>query len=98
MLPDMNKVKRVLIIRGSAIGDVLHATPLAAALKEAFPHLEITWITEEICGDVVLGNPYLHDVIVTPRSRWKQGRLTFAANLGGVSGLSALAARAGISM
>ena len=71
----MNKARRVLIIRGSAIGDVLHATPLAAALKEAFPHLEITWITEEICGDVVLGNPYLHDVIVTPRSRWKQGRL-----------------------
>ena len=73
-LPDMNKVRRVLIIRGSAIGDVLHATPLAAALKQSFGHLEITWITEEICGDVVSGNPYLHDVIVQPRSRWKQGR------------------------
>ncbi len=73
-LPDMNAVRRVLIIRGSAIGDVLHATPLAAALKRSYPHLEITWITEEICGDVVTGNPYLHDVIVQPRSRWKQGR------------------------
>ena len=75
-LPDMNSVRRVLIIRGSAIGDVIHATPLSAVLKEAYPHLEITWIVEEICGDVVLGNPYLHEVIVTPRSRWKQGRLT----------------------
>lgn len=75
-LPDLNNARRVLIIRGSAIGDVIHATPLSAVLKEAFPHLEITWIVEEICGDVVLGNPYLHDVIVTPRSRWKQGRLT----------------------
>lgn len=71
---DMKRVQRVLIIRGSAIGDVLHATPLAAALKETYPHLEITWITEEICADVVLGNPYLKDVIVIPRSRWKQGR------------------------
>ena len=75
-LPDLNNARRVLIIRGSAIGDVIHATPLAAALKEAYPHLEITWIVEEICGDVVTGNPYLHEVIVTPRSRWKQGRLT----------------------
>ncbi len=75
MLPDLRAVRRVLIIRGSAIGDVLHATPLAAALKSAYPHLEITWITEEICGDVVLGNPYLDEVIVVPRSRWKQGRL-----------------------
>lgn len=73
-LPDMKAVRRVLIIRGSAIGDVLHATPLAAALKQSYPHLEITWITEEICGDIVTGNPYLHDVIVQPRSRWKQGR------------------------
>ncbi len=73
-LPDMNAARRVLIIRGSAIGDVLHATPLAAALKQSYPHLEITWITEEICGDVVTGNPFLHDVIVQPRSRWKQGR------------------------
>ena len=72
----MNSVRRVLIIRGSAIGDVIHATPLSVVLKEAYPHLEITWIVEEICGDVVLGNPYLHEVIVTPRSRWKQGRLT----------------------
>lgn len=75
MLPDLRAVRRVLIIRGSAIGDVLHATPLAAALKTAYPHLEITWITEEICGDVVLGNPYLDEVIVVPRSRWKRGRL-----------------------
>lgn len=75
-LPDLNNAQRVLIIRGSAIGDVIHATPLSAVLKETFPHLEITWIVEEICGDVVLGNPYLHEVIVTPRSRWKQGRLT----------------------
>ncbi len=75
-LPDLNKARRVLIIRGSAIGDVIHAMPLSAVLKEAYPHLEITWIVEEICGDVALGNPYLHEVIVTPRSRWKRGRLS----------------------
>ncbi len=73
-LPDLNRVKRLLIIRLSSIGDVTHALPVSAALGEAFPHLEITWIVEEMSAQIVLGNPCLHDVIVVPRSRWKQGR------------------------
>ena len=47
-LPDLNRVKRLLIIRLSSIGDVTHALPVSAALGEAFPHLEITWIVEEM--------------------------------------------------
>src|SRR5689334_1746909 len=73
-LPDLRHVSRVLIIRLSAIGDVVHALPLASALKDSYPHLEITWLVEEIPADVVLGNPDLANVIVLPRSRWKRGR------------------------
>jgi ADP-heptose:LPS heptosyltransferase len=73
-LPDLRAVRRVLIIRLSSIGDVVHALPVSAALGEAFPHLELTWIVEESAADVVSGNPYLHDVIVVPRERWKRGR------------------------
>jgi heptosyltransferase-1 len=71
---DLNRVERLLIIRLSSIGDVTHALPLSAALHEAFPNLEITWIVEEMSAEIVLGNPTLHEVIVVPRSRWKQGR------------------------
>jgi heptosyltransferase I len=73
-LPDLRAVRRVLIIRLSSIGDVIHALPVSAALGEAFPHLELTWIVEESAADVVRDNPYLHDVIVVPRERWKRGR------------------------
>jgi heptosyltransferase-1 len=74
-LPDLRDIRRLLIIRFGAIGDIMHALPVSAALGEAFPHLEITWIVEEISADLVLGNPYLKEVIVVPRARWKQGRL-----------------------
>src|SRR5262245_55151213 len=73
-LPDLRALRRVLIIRLSSIGDVIHALPVSAALGEAFPHLELTWIVEESAADVVRDNPYLHDVIVVPRERWKRGR------------------------
>ena len=51
-----------------------HALPLSASLHEAFPNLKITWIVEEMSAEIVVGNPTLHEVIVVPRSRWKQGR------------------------
>ncbi len=73
-LPDLRDVHRLLIIRLSSIGDVIHALPLAAALGEAYPHLEITWLVEEMSAEIVTGNPYLKEVLVIPRSRWKRGR------------------------
>ena len=74
-LPDLHSVRRLLIIRLSAIGDVVHALPVASALGTAYPNLEITWLVEEISADMVIGNPYLHEVVVIPRSRWNRGRL-----------------------
>src|ERR1041385_1708149 len=74
-LPDLHNVRRLLIIRLSSIGDVVHALPVSAALGEAFPQMEITWLVEEMSADIVTGNPYLNEVLVVPRSRWKQGRL-----------------------
>ncbi|HZO90774.1 MAG TPA: glycosyltransferase family 9 protein [Chthonomonadaceae bacterium] len=74
-LPDLHNVRRLLIIRLSSIGDVVHALPLSAALAEAYPHLELSWVVEEMSAEVVTGNPYLKEVIVVPRGRWRQGRL-----------------------
>jgi heptosyltransferase-1 len=73
---DLRACQRLLIIRLSSIGDVLHALPVSAALGRSFPHLEITWVVEEMAAEVVTGNPYLKDVIILPRKRWKTGRFT----------------------
>ena len=75
-LPDLRTVRRLAILRLSSIGDVTHALPISAALKETFPDLELTWIVEEMSAEIVMGNPYLTEVIVIPRSRWKKGRLS----------------------
>ncbi len=73
---DLAKIERVLIIRLSSIGDVIHALPVSAALKEAYPHLHLTWIVEEMSAEIVRLNPLVDRVIVLPRSRWKRGRKT----------------------
>ncbi len=71
---DMSAVRRVLIIKMSALGDVIHALPVSAALKEAFPHIEITWAVEEAFAPLVSGNPYLAHVLTIPKMRGRSLR------------------------
>src|SRR5579872_2141132 len=73
--PDMNAVRRVLIVKLSAIGDMVHALPVSAALGDAFPHLELTWIVEPMSAPMVTGNPYLKEVIVLP-AEWRINRFS----------------------
>jgi heptosyltransferase-1 len=41
------KIERVLIVRLSAMGDVIHTLPAVHALREAFPQAHIGWLIEE---------------------------------------------------
>lgn len=40
-------IERLLIVRLSAMGDVIHTLPAAQALRDAFPNATIGWILEE---------------------------------------------------
>ena len=62
-------VERVLIVKLSAIGDVIHALPVAAALKDAYPRLIIDWAVEEPFVPLLSGNPTLANVIALPKLR-----------------------------
>jgi heptosyltransferase I len=67
---------RILLIRLSAIGDVVVTTPVSRALRVAMPDAHVTWVVESKAKDVLGGNPYLDDVIVWDRPK---GALTPAA-------------------
>jgi heptosyltransferase-1 len=64
--------KRILIIRLSAIGDVIMASALIPALRGAFPEAHIAWLAEDINAGLLRHNPRLDRVIVWPRRRWRQ--------------------------
>lgn len=59
--------ERVVIVRLSAIGDVVHAIPAAVAIKQARPATEIAWVVEGRAGDVLEGHPAVDRVIRVPR-------------------------------
>ena len=41
------RIERLLIVRLSAMGDVIHALPATQALRQAFPQAMIGWLIEE---------------------------------------------------
>lgn len=62
----------ILIVRLSAIGDVVMASPLIGALRRTYPEARITWLVEEQGAEVLEGNPDLNEVIVWPRKSWRR--------------------------
>ena len=54
---------RILIIRLSAIGDCVMASPLAQALRAHFPRAHIAWAVRDKSRAVVEGNPYIDEII-----------------------------------
>src|SRR5208283_3098352 len=61
------KSPRILLVRLSAIGDVIHAMPVASALRERFPSAFLAWAVEERAGELIEGHPAIDERIVLPR-------------------------------
>ncbi|MCG8685741.1 MAG: lipopolysaccharide heptosyltransferase I [Desulfobacterales bacterium] len=60
----------ILIVKMSAIGDVIHTLPALNAIRDHFPKARITWLVEEAAADLVIGHSSLDRVIVSKRKRW----------------------------
>jgi heptosyltransferase-1 len=61
--------QNILIVKLSAIGDVVHALPVATALKEAFPQARLTWVVEKAAYELVADHPAIDSVIIFEKSR-----------------------------
>jgi ADP-heptose:LPS heptosyltransferase len=69
---NLNEVKRVLIIRHRAIGDIILVTPFIRALKKALPQVEIDMVIEPLGIEILEDNPYLSRMVVYEKSRLKK--------------------------
>jgi 3-deoxy-D-manno-octulosonic-acid transferase/heptosyltransferase-1 len=60
----------ILIVKLSAIGDVIHTLPSLAELRRLYPDAHITWVVEEAAADLIIGHPHLDEVIISRRKSW----------------------------
>ena len=67
-----NNIKKILIIRLSALGDAIHTIPLANVLRKRYPNVQLDWIVEDKAEKFILNNPLLNNVYVLERRKWKK--------------------------
>lgn len=60
---DPARLQRVLLVKLSALGDVVHALPLADALRAALPDTFLAWAVRDRFAPLLEGNPSLDAVI-----------------------------------
>jgi len=60
----------ILIIKLSAIGDVIHTLPALNTLRSAYPSAHITWLIEEAAAPLIIGHSALDRIIVSRRKSW----------------------------
>jgi len=70
----------ILIVKLSAIGDVIHTLPSLAELRRLYPDDHITWVVEEAAAGLIEGHPYLNKVLISRRKSWikyfKSGKIS----------------------
>ena len=64
--------ERFLIVRLGAMGDVVHALPLAAAIRDARPGAHIAWAVGPGAADVLLENPDIDEVLIIDPGAWRR--------------------------
>jgi len=66
---------RILIIKTSALGDIIHALPLLDYLHQVCPGVRIDWVVEEAFLELLSGNPLLDRLITVAFKRWRKSPL-----------------------
>lgn len=71
---------RVLLIKMSSLGDVIHALAPVTDAKEAIPGISFDWVVEEAYQEIPKWHPAIRRVIVAPLRRWRKSLIRTLRN------------------
>ncbi|GAB4223041.1 MAG: lipopolysaccharide heptosyltransferase I [Gammaproteobacteria bacterium] len=63
---------KLLLIKTSSLGDVIHTLPAITDAVERYPQLEITWVIEESFVDIASMHPQVKHIIPVAWRKWRK--------------------------
>ncbi|MBR9800979.1 lipopolysaccharide heptosyltransferase II [bacterium] len=65
LVATLNEIKprRIVVIKPSALGDVVQTLPLVSVLKQKYPQAEIDWVIRSELADLLQAEPNLSEII-----------------------------------
>ncbi|HKY86226.1 MAG TPA: lipopolysaccharide heptosyltransferase II [Pseudorhodoplanes sp.] len=72
----MMQPRRLLIIKPSSFGDIIHSLPALALLRDHWPDTRIDWLVKEQWAELLIHQPALNEVLLFPAkfSAWRRLR------------------------
>ncbi|HEY5260043.1 MAG TPA: glycosyltransferase family 9 protein [Rhabdochlamydiaceae bacterium] len=67
-------MKSILIVKTSALGDVVHTLPVLHYLRSRFPKARIDWVVEKGSVDFLSAQPFLDRAIAINTKAWRKGK------------------------
>ena len=64
-------MENILVVKLSAIGDVIHALPVSYAIKEQYPEAHLTWVVEQAAYAILADNPYIDELILFEKAKFR---------------------------
>ncbi|MCX7610115.1 MAG: glycosyltransferase family 9 protein [Ignavibacterium sp.] len=61
---DFKKIKNILVIRLSSLGDILLTTPLLRAIKTQYPNVKIDFLAKQEYSDLMINNPNIENLFL----------------------------------
>lgn len=59
-----NARRRILIVKPSSLGDIIHSLPVLWELRKKYPDAIIGWVVKEVWQDILSDNPLIDHLIV----------------------------------
>ncbi|MEZ5616497.1 MAG: lipopolysaccharide heptosyltransferase I [Rhodocyclaceae bacterium] len=66
---------KILLVKTSSLGDVVHNLPVASDIRARFPEARIDWVVEEAFADIPRLHPAVSRVIPVAVRRWRRAPL-----------------------
>lgn len=71
---------KILVVRLSSLGDIIHTYPMLYDIKKKLPNATIDWLVDENFINLLELNPLVGNIISVPLRKWKKNKLSFVSN------------------
>jgi|SRR5271169_766962 len=63
---------KILVIKPSSLGDIIHSLPVLLALWETFPHAKIHWVIAKGFEEILEHHPMVAKLLIINKDQWKR--------------------------
>jgi len=69
-----SSLRKILIIKPSSFGDIIHGLPVLHALSRRFPEAQLHWVVAKGFAGILEGHPLIHRLWIIDKDSWKKPR------------------------